>query len=286
MIKLYDITIGDFPVSQYFGANPTSYSWIKDIDKNPIKGHNGLDVKTPSGVILINPFPKENDVVVSYAGTDTSGYGNYIRIWDKTQQCVVLYAHCQRTLVQKGDKLVFQQAVAESDNTGWSTGPHLHFALYKVDANGNRLNRQNGYDGYLNPVDKNIVEWTILNPTAPASPDPSQVYIQVKAADHTRLVTNSDNFQRVIDYLKLGKHANDTSSDEVIRSIQGIEDRIPKAQPPKKEEPPKEEPKPEPEVPQPSGPQDSNTKLVDTKLVKEDLERFFEALRRLLVIKW
>lgn len=43
----------------------------------------------------------------------------------------VQYAHLQKTLVKEGEKVRQGQAVAKSGNTGLSTGPHLHYSLWK-----------------------------------------------------------------------------------------------------------------------------------------------------------
>lgn len=173
MKKLHDLFIGDYKITQNFGVNYEAYKWIKDYKGNPIKGHNGVDFGTPNHTPLLNPFPKDSEVVVSKVGYDEKGYGWFLRIWDKTQRCVALYAHCEKILVKEGDRLAFQQLVAYSDNTGWSTGPHLHFGFYEVDDQGNKLNRDNGFDGYLNPL-SGVVKWEILNPKTPYIPSESQ----------------------------------------------------------------------------------------------------------------
>jgi murein DD-endopeptidase MepM/ murein hydrolase activator NlpD len=41
----------------------------------------------------------------------------------------VIYAHLSKTLVKAGDKVVKGQHIAESGNTGNSSGPHLHFEM-------------------------------------------------------------------------------------------------------------------------------------------------------------
>jgi Membrane proteins related to metalloendopeptidases len=169
-IALHDLFIGDFAISQKFGANPSTYNWIKDVNGNPIKGHNGVDFGYggKNGVQLLNPFPKGNDVVVSKVSFDSGGYGWYLRMWDKTQKFVILFGHGQEVVVKEWQNLAFEQLVAYGDNTGWSTGPHLHVGGYFVDDEGNRINRDNGFDGYIDLLDKNIVEWKILNPKSPA----------------------------------------------------------------------------------------------------------------------
>lgn len=166
---LQDFFIGDYKISQKFGANYETYKWIKDINGNPIKGHNGIDwgYGGKNGAQLLNPFPKGHEVVVTKVSFDSGGYGWYLRMWDKTQNFVVLFAHCQEILVKEWQTLKYQQLVAYGDNTGWSTGPHLHGGGYFTDADGNKLDRSNGYDGWVDLLNKDIVTWDIKNPTKP-----------------------------------------------------------------------------------------------------------------------
>ena len=42
-----------------------------------------------------------------------------------------MYAHLSKVLVQEGEQVKQRQKVAESGNTGLSTGPHLHYSLWK-----------------------------------------------------------------------------------------------------------------------------------------------------------
>jgi len=173
MVTLHDLFIGNFPVTQNFGENYETYKWIKDYKGNSIKGHNGVDFGyNGQSPILLNPFPKTSTVVCSFTGYDASGYGNWCRLWDKTQSCVILYAHMKSVDVKAGQTLRFQQQIGIGDNTGWSTGPHLHCGFYTVDSIGNKLNRNNGYDGFLNVMNKNNVTWQLFNPTKPSEETP------------------------------------------------------------------------------------------------------------------
>lgn len=152
-----DIFIGNFRVSQLFGANPYMYKrfgW---------RGHNGIDFACPTGTKLLSGI---NGVVKS-AYNNVGGWGNHIYIWDKTQNIMTIHAHLKTLNVRAGDKVKSGQLIGLSGNTGNSTGPHLHFGVYKVDKNGNNINLWNGYGGAINPFDKNLVVWKITNPKKP-----------------------------------------------------------------------------------------------------------------------
>lgn len=41
----------------------------------------------------------------------------------------IVYAHCNKLLVNQGDKITQGQEIAEVGSTGNSTGPHLHFEI-------------------------------------------------------------------------------------------------------------------------------------------------------------
>ncbi|RKT78327.1 murein DD-endopeptidase MepM/ murein hydrolase activator NlpD [Terracoccus luteus] len=66
---------------------------------------------------------------VVFAGWDSTGYGNLVRIqyWDGT---VSYMAHNSRLLVSVGESVEPGQLVAYSGNTGNSTGPHVHLEIH------------------------------------------------------------------------------------------------------------------------------------------------------------
>ena len=67
-----------------------------------------------------------------YNTTDTSGnsYGNYVYIMHDNG-IETRYAHLkyQSVLVNPGDRVSFHEHIATLGNTGYSTGPHLHFEV-------------------------------------------------------------------------------------------------------------------------------------------------------------
>lgn len=89
--------------------------------------HSGIDIANPNGQIgdQITPFM---DGTVTYAGEIFWGYGKYITI-DHGDNISSLYGHLDKIYVIKGQKVTLGQVIAREGNTGWSTGPHLHFTI-------------------------------------------------------------------------------------------------------------------------------------------------------------
>lgn len=132
----------DVGYSQFFGGNKEAYA------KFGLQGHNGVDVPIPTGTKLYSAI----DGKVLEAQNDPTGYGNYVKI--ENSECGVLYGHLKSFNVKVGDTLKHGDLVGVSNNTGNSTGPHLHFGVYPIPRN-----RNNGFAGYIDPFDKNLVEW-------------------------------------------------------------------------------------------------------------------------------
>ena len=86
--------------------------------------HAGIDLGTPVG----------NDVLAADGGTVTragyfGGYGYCVDIDHQNGQ-MTRYGHLSSILVDVGDEVYEGQHIAESGNSGASTGPHLHFEIH------------------------------------------------------------------------------------------------------------------------------------------------------------
>ena len=160
-IKLSDLYIGNFPITQQFGERPEYYS------KFGLKGHEGQDLGMPNGTPLICPF--EEAIIVRTVISNYGAYGKHIVLWDPVQKVAVWYCHCQKLTRAVGNVVYRGNLVAYSNNTGNSTGPHLHWSVCRTDTNGIRLNQNNGYIGMLDC--RKVVEWDITNPTKPTKGD-------------------------------------------------------------------------------------------------------------------
>ena len=109
------------PVTAPFNASGFGYR----ID--PFTGqqamHEGIDFITDAGTTVVAAAGG----VVQFSGFHPQ-YGNMIDI-DHGNDLVTRYAHLSKVLVKEGDLLQRGRRIAESGNTGRSTGPHLHFEV-------------------------------------------------------------------------------------------------------------------------------------------------------------
>ena len=116
----------------------------------PDQPHTGVDIAAPEGTPVLAPA----DGQIVWAGTgllfgdddEDDPYGIAIAIqhdfgWDN-QTLYTLYAHLSQVTVNKGDYVKTGQVIALSGDTGFTTGPHLHFEV--------RLGSNNYYQT-LNP---------------------------------------------------------------------------------------------------------------------------------------
>lgn len=86
--------------------------------------HKGVDIAAPIGTPIMAAAPG----VVVKAGWSSGGYGNLVDIQHK-DGTLTRYAHNKRLLVQAGEVVQQGQQISEMGNSGFSTGPHLHFEV-------------------------------------------------------------------------------------------------------------------------------------------------------------
>ncbi|MDQ3249295.1 MAG: M23 family metallopeptidase, partial [Chloroflexota bacterium] len=132
---------GRFGIAQLWGENPQIYSAI-NYDGVPLRGHNGIDFLTPIGTNLL---AMEEGVVAETVLNDPNGFGNYVKLRHRWGES--LYAHMDSLAVQPGQSVGRGTLIGRSGNTGFSSGPHLHFAI-RIDP----YRRTDGWGGYTDPL--------------------------------------------------------------------------------------------------------------------------------------
>ena len=125
------------PITQLFGENPDIYK------KWGFPGHNGIDYGIPNGTQVKSAASG----TISQVSFENGGYGNYVRIahQDGSRNYYTYYAHLASAAVAAGQNVEAGQLIGYSNNTGASTGPHLHFGL-KIDG------ENPAYKGYVDPM--------------------------------------------------------------------------------------------------------------------------------------
>ena len=94
-----------------------------------IRMHNGIDIAAGEGI----PILAAADGIVEVANsTDSwgSGLGYFVKI-AHIDGFTTLYAHCSKIGVREEEEVYQGQVIAWVGDTGNSTGPHLHFSVYK-----------------------------------------------------------------------------------------------------------------------------------------------------------
>lgn len=92
-----------------------------------IKMHEGIDIGASIGTPIIAPA----DGIVTFSGAKP-GFGNFVQI-DHGYGVETIYGHAASLSVKKGQKIERGEKIATVGNTGFSTGPHVH---YEVRVNG------------------------------------------------------------------------------------------------------------------------------------------------------
>jgi murein DD-endopeptidase MepM/ murein hydrolase activator NlpD len=94
--------------------------------------HNGIDLHAVVGTPV---YATANGIVEEAATGNNGGNGVYIRIRHKNG-LYTEYKHLSELYVNKNDSVSAGQKIADSGNTGFSQGPHLHYDIYWLK-NGN-----------------------------------------------------------------------------------------------------------------------------------------------------
>lgn len=128
------------------------------------KGHNGVDFRAENGTPV---FAAEGGIVHGTGDTDIgckrASYGKWILV-KHSNNLTTLYAHLSAIGVSQGQTVKRGERIGLSGQSGYATGPHLHFGLYASQAVSIEAIRSkvcgrlmtlpiSAINGYLDPLD-------------------------------------------------------------------------------------------------------------------------------------
>ncbi len=133
------------PITSYFGPRTRPEPGMSAF-------HHGVDIKVPPGT----PVRATADGIVSFSGW-MNGSGNIVVV-EHGFGCSTAYAHATRNLVKVGQRVKRGDVIAASGSTGLTTGPHVHYEVWKEGTQ----------------VDPLLPMLALLSPQAPAPESPAR----------------------------------------------------------------------------------------------------------------
>jgi murein DD-endopeptidase MepM/ murein hydrolase activator NlpD len=123
--------MGELFLTPLRGRLTSPYGYRRDPFTGVRTFHTGIDLAAPVGT----PIKATLDGRIATTGY-SAVYGNYVIVThDGGYQS--LYAHMHRIQVKRGQWVTQGGILGLVGNTGYSTGPHLHFSVYR---NGKMVN--------------------------------------------------------------------------------------------------------------------------------------------------
>ena len=174
-------------LTQGWGENPDIYS------RFGLKGHNGIDLRVfdnNGNRAISGDLIAPHDGKIIEASLDSDGYGWYYKIENDVEGSIL--GHNKQLLFKVGDTVEEGQLIAYTDNTGWSTGAHVHWGYYRKPRD-----RGNGYSGTCDPK-------PFINPKVPSTQEDMTENTALDAClkQHTELVDQCNKKDEEIKQLK------------------------------------------------------------------------------------
>lgn len=114
-------------VTQYFGKTSFAQSGAYSG-----QGHNGIDFRAPIGT-PIKAALSGTVQEINIGAVKNCQYGKWVLV-KHNNGLTSLYAHLSSIAVNTGDSVGTGQVIGYAGDTGYATGPHLHFTVYVSSA--------------------------------------------------------------------------------------------------------------------------------------------------------
>ena len=120
--------LANIVITQYFGNTAFAQSGAYNG-----RGHNGIDLDLVTGTPVMSSMM---GTVKGTGNTDAqcpyASYGKWVLI-EHPNGVSTMYAHLSQISVSAGQTVSRGQVIGYGGNTGYSTGSHLHFSVYRSD---------------------------------------------------------------------------------------------------------------------------------------------------------
>lgn len=212
-------SIEPFELTQEFGVNKDNYKQFG------LEGHNGWDFRTkfpdtPNG---------HRNILASWlysfyrTGNDPKGYGLFLEVTCQLKSLWKLtFAHCKSIeafqIKNEGEML------AISDNTGNSTGAHLHLTVKRIKIENNQhvtLDNNNGYFGAVNPQEF-FDEVRLYKSKGLKPKEGGGLMVQIDDNQFKDLVHGSTEWDKIVNEYKGGADPKKTQYEEITKVVSGF----------------------------------------------------------------
>jgi septal ring factor EnvC (AmiA/AmiB activator) len=201
---------GGNTITQSYGQRPEYYKQFG------LSGHEGVDI-IPSDPDRTIYAVEDGEVVRDIDDPRSGAYGIYCVLLNRATGRAWWYCHESVNDVVMGQQFKKGDRIAVMGGTGNVSGDHLHLGLRLADAQGNALNTNNGFQGFIDPL-------PVLNELNGAANQPDSVVV---AGDvFLKLVGNSTKWDATVQALGITTDPKDTSIETVKSTLGGFKSRI------------------------------------------------------------
>ncbi len=116
--------LSSITITQYFGYTPEAAKLYKTTAR-----HGGMDFRASIGTPVFAALAGTVTDTENYKTKKGCQYGKWVLI-KHDNGLSTIYGHFSSVLVNPGQTVQTGQIIGYSGNTGYATGPHLHFGLY------------------------------------------------------------------------------------------------------------------------------------------------------------
>ncbi len=187
-----------YRITQLFGARPEYYQQFG------LKAHEGVDL-IPADANW-DMLCVEDGVVVRELDDQrlSTGsihpYGIHVVLFNRESGRSWWYCHLAENNVSMNQVLKRGDKIGKMGNTGNTEGPHLHLGLRYADANGNPINLDNGFKGFVDPLPV-LKDLNLSIPTPAPVPKPAPA--PVGAVNFAKVVWSLEEAARILEREKL-----------------------------------------------------------------------------------